>query len=335
MIFHLQCFQCAQCGKVLDSGDHYIVSEDKLLCSSHYPNQLLSLSNSKNSLAELITDQEGEIVVKTEQSNLNSSLNTSTIDNQPTGQQFAGNAATSSNQPPFTPTSLSPPTSAALDSLTMSNAPNHPSSSPFLLNRSQQPPISAVSSSLSNSSGMHTLDAHHPHHLHGTPDADRLNPQSLSLIDYPSHHQSSIGKLEFDQSAAAEFYSQPPSGYPANPALSAHNPHLLGNLYDHEAMRFYGGPGCLPPAMSALTPNSPLNEIENHTHGTGPSNGLVLGSGARKGRPRKRKQIGLTSGNNTGMLNIAYLFTFSVYESRHLSKSFFLNSLSSREIFFF
>ena len=295
MIFHLQCFQCAQCGKVLDSGDHYIVSEDKLLCSNHYPNQLLSLSNSKNSLAELITDQEGEIVVKTEQSNLNTS-----IDNQPAGQQ--------ANQPiPFT--SLSPPTSV-LDSLTMSNAitQSHPASSPFLLSRSQQPPVSSsLSGSNSLSSLNNSLNIHHPtmdpHHLHGAAEADR--PQSLSLIDYSSHHQPpSIGKLtnsltDFEANAADFYSSQPPSAacYPPNGPLSAHNPHPLGNLYEHEALRFYGGAGCIQPPMSAPTPNSPLNEIEN-THG--PSNGIVLGGGgARKGRPRKRKQIGLAS-SNTG-----------------------------------
>ena len=284
MIFHLQCFQCAQCGKVLDSGDHYIVSEDKLLCSSHYPNQLLSLSNSKSSLAELITDPEGEIVVKTEQSTLNSSSNTS-IDNQPAGQP---------NHPPFT--SLSTPTSV-LDSLTMSNAisQSHASSSSFLLSRSQQPPASSASLPIHHS----TLDPPHSHHLHG--DADRLNAQSLSLIDYSSHHQpSSIGKLTNSlgdfESTAADFYS-PAACYPPNGQLPAHNPHMIGQLYEHEALRFYGG---IQPPVSAPTPNSPLNEIEN-THSAGPLNGLVLGGGGtRKGRPRKRKQVGLTSGNSSG-----------------------------------
>lgn len=297
MIFHLQCFQCNQCGKVLDSGDHYIVNDDKLLCSNHYPN-LLSLSNSKNSSTELITDQEGEIVVKTEQSN----LNTNSIDNQPGHFTVTNN---SSHQPKFA--SLTPPISIMDNHPTMSNNLPH---SPFLLtNHHRQTPVSTSATNLPTSNSL----IHHNHPSHQQTD-DRL---SLSLIDYPSHHQPSslIGNKtglnlnEFD-SSAADFYSNQSSTacyvHPSNAQLNslpAHNSHnLINSIYEQDALRFYNSnsvtaAGCIQQTMSAPTPNSPLNEIEN-TH-TSPSNG----NSARKGRPRKRKPIGLSSSNNTGKYN--------------------------------
>ena len=318
MIYHLQCFQCAQCGKVLDSGDHYIVNEDKLLCSIHYPNILNSLNfaNSKNSSTELITDQEGEIVVKTEQSNLNSSLNNNNhIDNNQPGHHFA----ITNHHTHFT--SLTPTT--VMDNLTntMSNAISSHNSHSFLLNR-QTPVLSSNSANLSNNNLIHSTLVDHPSHLA----EDRLNlPQSLNLIDYPSHHHhqpslinnksaAGINLNDFDSAAAAaEFYSTQsctgcfvPPPLPNNTQLSSlspHNTNLINNIYEQDALRFYNNAGCLPSqqqtsSMSAPTSNSPLNEIENT--GVSPLNSALGNNAQRKGRPRKRKQIGLSSSNNIG-----------------------------------
>lgn len=285
MIYHLQCFTCDQCGKVLDSGDHYIVHENKILCPNHYPNHL-SLSNSKNSSTELITDHEdGEIVVKTEQMNLNSS-----IDNQI--GQFQSNSTSQSFQ------SLSSPTNSVMDHS-------------FLLNRQTSASITSLPNNLQLPNNLSTINSlinsTQDHHHNNN---NNLLPQPLSLIDY-AHQPPSIlnannktGLNEFD-TQAADFYSQSVCYVPPNAQLPAPpNSHLMNNIYEQDALRFYNSSNCISQTnnsiiqSSAPTPNSPLNEIENTN--TSPSNGVLNNNNARKGRPRKRKQIGLSSSANAG-----------------------------------
>ena len=332
MIYHLQCFQCSQCGKVLDSGDHYIVQgDDKLLCSNHYPN-LQSLSNStKNSSTELITDQEGEIVVKTEQSTLNSSID---------HQSAVGHPSSNANpilHPHFTASLTA--SANVMDTMSNAIAHNH-SSSPFLLNR--QTPVSSTSLLLNNMSAnlstpgsLSTNSLIHSHHH----TAD-LMPQSLSLIDYPSPHQppsligNKAGLNEFVTDSTAEFYSTqsascyvPPPNAQLN-SLPAPNIHSMNSIYEQDALSFYNSAAG---SMLAPTPNSPLNEIENT--GTAISNGTLAGS-ARKGRPRKRKQIGLSSSNNTGKRLLLIVVFFDVKIKKFFILNYKIYKLTKKKLLF-
>lgn len=318
MIYHLQCFQCHHCGKVLDSGDHYIVQgDDQLLCSNHYPNlQSLSKSTTKNSLTELITDQEAEIVVKTEQSNSNTSSLTSTaslIENQSIGY-LSHHHSPQQHHSHFIRSLAS-----TMDTIT------HNSTSPFLLNRqtSSLPPTSLIPNSISTN-----LTKTNNSLIHST--TTDLIPQSLSLIDYSTSHQppsslinnsNSLNKTNISTEFSTtdsnlDFYSTPStacyvtSSNTQLDSLPASNLHSMNSVYEQDALRFYNSAaGCIPQtgSLSIPTPNSPLNEIENTV--TTNSNGN-LNNNARKGRPRKRKQIGLSSSNNTGKIFFLFFFWF-------------------------
>jgi LIM homeobox protein 6/8 len=53
LVFHLACFACDQCGRQLSTGEQFALLDDRVLCKSHYMENVdggTTSSDGKNSL---------------------------------------------------------------------------------------------------------------------------------------------------------------------------------------------------------------------------------------------------------------------------------------------